>query len=77
MVGNLKAQGLQGVVRALPIDKIFLETDAPFMAPQDTDFKQSPPGLAVNVAWRIACLRSQSVHTVLDQTFKNAMAIYN
>ncbi len=66
------AKGLQDVVREIPIEKIFIETDSPFLAPQDKRGKENYPGYVKYIAQKIAELKKLTIEEVAAVTSKNA-----
>jgi TatD family hydrolase len=66
------AKNLAGTVKEVPIEKMFLETDAPFLAPQEKRGKENFPGYVKYVAEKIALLKGLSVKEVAAVTSKNA-----
>ena len=66
------AKGLQDVVREIPIEKIFIETDSPFLAPQEKRGKENYPGNVKYIAQKIAELKNLTLEEVAALTSKNA-----
>ena len=66
------AKSLDQTVKEVPIDKIFIETDAPFLAPQEKRGQENYPGFVKYVAYKIAELKNMSVAEVAAITSKNA-----
>ena len=66
------AKNLQDVVREIPIEKIFIETDSPFLAPQDKRGKENYPGYVKYIANKIAELKNLTLEEVATVTSKNA-----
>ncbi len=60
------------VVKEVPLKKIFIETDSPFLAPQVKRGKENYPGYVRYVAEKIAEIRNLSVEEIADITSKNA-----
>ncbi len=52
-----KAQNLREVARALPLDRLLVETDAPFLAPQPHRGKRNEPAYVAEVARSLASVR--------------------
>jgi TatD DNase family protein len=55
-----KAEGIQDVAATMPLDRLLVETDAPFLAPPPHRGKRNEPAFVVEVARRIARLRGTS-----------------
>ena len=66
------AKGLQDVVREIPIEKIFIETDSPYLAPQEKRGKENYPGYVKYIAQKIAELKNITIEEVAAVTSKNA-----
>ena len=66
------AKDLADVVKEIPIEKIFIETDSPYLAPQDRRGKENYPGYVKYVAQKIAGLKNISLEEVAAVTSKNA-----
>ena len=79
------AQGLGGVIHcysysremaAIPIEKIVLETDCPYMAPEPYRGKRNQSSYIRYVAEKIAELKEMSPEEVIAVTEKNARDLY-
>ena len=66
-----KSTALQEVVRQIPLDKILVETDSPYLAPVPYRGKQNQPKYVVEVAQYVADLKGLSLATVAAQTTEN------
>jgi TatD DNase family protein len=66
------AGDLLDVVREIPIEKIFIETDSPYLAPQDKRGKENYPGYVKYIAQKIAELKDLTLEEVAAATSKNA-----
>jgi TatD DNase family protein len=53
-----KAQNLRDVARDLPLDRLFIETDSPFLAPQGRRGKRNEPAFVAEVARTLANVRN-------------------
>lgn len=72
--GNLtypKNQYLQEAVKLLPLEKIVLETDCPFLPPQSIRGKRNEPSSVKEIAQFIAQIKGLSFAEVASQTTKN------
>lgn len=65
------------VASEVPLDRLLLETDAPYMAPVPFRGKRCDSSLIVYAAEKIAALRGMEVQTLLDVTAENARRFYN
>jgi TatD DNase family protein len=63
-------------VRATPMDKLLIETDAPFAAPVPNRGKRNEPAYVVDVAKKIALLKGLTVEEVGELTAKNAQTVF-
>lgn len=62
---------LQEVAQKIPLDRILIETDSPYLAPVPFRGKQNHPALVKYVAQALADLRGISYEEVAEQTTKN------
>jgi TatD DNase family protein len=60
------------VVRSLPLDRLLLETDSPYLSPQRHRGKRNEPGYVKLVAEKIADIREMMLVDVADVTTANA-----
>jgi TatD DNase family protein len=77
--GNLtypKSTVIQEVARQAPADRILVETDAPFLAPQPLRGKQNEPALIVHTAAFLADLRHISPQQIAEQTTANFYRLF-
>jgi TatD DNase family protein len=65
------------VVKNTPIDRIMIETDCPFMAPNPYRGKRNIPSFVVEVAKKIAEIKKIPLEKVEDKTTKNAIELFN
>lgn len=64
------------VVRYAPLEKILLETDAPYLTPLPFRGKRNEPLYVRYVAEKIAQLKGLSYSQVAEQTFKNTKGLF-
>lgn len=67
---------LPEVVKAAPRDMILIETDAPYLAPVPYRGKRNEPAYVVEVAKKLAELRSETLEEVAAYTTNNARNLY-
>lgn len=72
-----KNDSLREAARACPLDRILIETDAPFLAPQDHRGKRNEPAFMVETARRIADLKGISIKELSDAVSKNSETLFN
>lgn len=70
------AKKLKEVAAAVPIERILLETDCPYMAPEPYRGKRNQSGYLSYVAEQIAAIKGMPVEEVIEQTENNARAMY-
>jgi len=67
---------LQEVVRKLPLDRIILETDAPFLAPLPFRGKRNEPSYVRYTAEKVAQLKNKSLEEAAEQTTENTKNLF-
>lgn len=72
-----KALDLQEAAAKLPLDKLLVETDAPYLAPMPFRGRENTPAYTKFVVEKIAELRGISAAAVAQATYDNAMRIFN
>ena len=72
-----QAQDLREVVKATPLDRILIETDAPYLAPVPHRGKRNEPAFLPHIAEAVAQLKNVDLDTVIKQTTKNFYHLYN
>jgi TatD DNase family protein len=65
------AEMLRGVAKALPHDRVLIETDTPFLAPVPYRGKENEPAFVVKIAELLASLWEKPVDYVADVTTAN------
>lgn len=71
------ARKIPEVIREIPLDRIVLETDCPYLAPEPHRGKRNDSSFIPFIAQRIGEIIGISAQEVLDVTNKNARALYN
>lgn len=74
-VATFKNGGLDQVIPHISIDKLVLETDAPYLAPVPYRGKRNEPSYLPLVAQKIADWHQCDVSVVLEKTTQNAKAL--
>ena len=65
------------VVKFLPLEKILIETDSPYLTPVPFRGKPNRPEYVVYVAQKIADIKQVDVSEIIDATNKNAIRFFN
>lgn len=73
---TFKNGGVPEAIEAVPLDRIVLETDAPYLAPAPHRGKRNEPAYVRLVAERLAELRGLSLDTIAEQTTDNARTLF-
>jgi len=77
--GNItfpKADQIRAAAKEIPLDYIMIETDCPFLAPQDYRGKRNEPAYVVKVAEKIAELKGLPIEEVAIKTKENARKLF-
>ena len=64
------------VAKAIPLDRLLIETDCPYLAPHPFRGKRNEPGYVKLVAEEIARLKEISYEEVAEATMKNANTLF-
>jgi len=72
-----KAEELRETARALPLDRILIETDAPFLAPVPHRGRRNEPAYVVETARAIAEIRGVSLVEIGRQTSENFKRLFD
>ncbi|HWV63830.1 MAG TPA: TatD family hydrolase [Oxalicibacterium sp.] len=70
------AKDLQAVAREVPLDKMLIETDSPYLAPVPFRGKMNEPALVRHVAEFLATLKGVPVDEVAKQTTDNFFKLF-
>jgi TatD DNase family protein len=65
-----------GVAKEIPLDKMLIETDCPFLSPQVHRGKRNEPSYVSYVAEKIAEVKGVSAKSVADVTSANAIRLF-
>lgn len=76
--GNLtyKKSILPEVALQVPLERLLLETDAPFMTPMPHRGKRNEPAYAIHIAEKLAEIKKISLADVAQQTTANARGLF-
>lgn len=71
-----KSTHLKEAAKSVPMDRILIETDSPYLTPPPFRGRRNDPTKVYYVAEEIARLKGLPVETVIAQTRANALSIY-
>ena len=71
-----RSETIQEVARTVPLDRLLVETDSPFLAPPPHRGKRNEPAFVVEVARKVAALREVPVDEVGRASAANFRALF-
>ena len=71
------ADPLRSVAEIIPEDKILIETDSPFLAPEPKRGNRNEPAFVAYVAEKLANVRGTSTEEICRITYKNAVRLFS
>ena len=74
---NFKNSHLPEVAKGLPLDRILVETDSPYLSPVPYRGKPNEPGRTRFVAEKLAEIHNVSLDVIAKKTSENATALFN
>ena len=76
--GNLtyKKSALPEVAKQIPLERIMLETDSPYMTPAPHRGKRNEPAYTVHIAEKLAEIIGLSFAEICERTAQNAVALF-
>ena len=72
-----KSSLLKEVVRFVPLERMFLETDAPYLAPGNRRGERNAPAYLVELAQEVANLKNEPFDKICFETTKNAVKFFH
>jgi TatD DNase family protein len=72
-----KSQALRGLAKAVPLDRLCLETDAPYLSPEGFRGKRNEPKFVRLLAQTVADLRGITLEDVAKATTENAKKFFS
>ncbi len=70
------ARELQEVARAVPLERLLIETDSPYLAPVPHRGKTNEPGFVPKVAQKLAELKKVSVEEIAAASTSNFLNLF-
>lgn len=71
------ATELQQVAKKVPLDRMLIETDSPYLAPVPHRGKSNQPGYVCHVAEFISTLRGEPIERIAEQTTENFFTLFS
>ena len=71
-----KNSNLKSVLQQIPIDKILIETDAPYLSPSPYRGKRNEPGFIKYTAQKICEIKNISMQDLTNQLYKNTKSLF-
>ncbi len=71
------AKNLHDLAKEIPLSRILVETDAPYLAPVPNRGKRNEPAFTADTARFLANLRQESYDKICEQTSKNFFTLFN
>ena len=72
-----KSTNLQEVAKYTPLDRIFIETDSPYLSPEPKRGKKNEPSNVIYTGKKIAELKEISEEQLFKSTYNNAVRFFN
>ncbi|AWM39426.1 hydrolase TatD [Gemmata obscuriglobus] len=76
MVTYPSAQNLRDVAKEVPLDRLLVETDSPYLAPQPVRGKRNEPAHVAHTAALLAQVKGVSVAELEEHTTRNAKTLF-
>lgn len=67
----------EAILELVPMDKMLIETDSPYLTPEPFRGKRNNPSMVKLVAQRVSEVKKVPIETVTEITYKNANEIFN
>ena len=72
-----KAQDLRDVAKEVPLERLVIETDCPYLAPQPVRGKRNEPGYVAHTAAVLAEVKGVSFAELETHTTRNARTLFD
>jgi TatD DNase family protein len=75
-IGYPSSKSLHEVIKQLPMDKLLVETDCPFLPPQGKRGERNEPSYVVEAARELAIIKGLSLEAVANHTSENTKRLF-
>lgn len=65
------------IIKEIPLNRILIETDAPYLSPEPFRGKRNNSALVIHVAEKIAQIKEVALDLVITKTCQNALELFN
>ena len=72
-----KSNKLRNIIKDLPLDRLLIETDAPYLAPEPFRGKCNEPSYVIHTAKILADLKNVELDTIAEKTTENFNKLFN
>lgn len=72
-----KAQGIRDLLKDVPLERVLVETDAPYLTPEPYRGKSNEPAYVIETAKVLAELKEVSYGELCDQTTQNFLTLFS
>ena len=76
MVTYKSAQALRDIAARIPLERLLVETDSPYLAPVPVRGRRNEPANVVHTAACLASLRSIAPEALAERTTRNALSLF-
>ena len=71
-----RSQELRDVAAAVPLDRLLIETDCPYLTPEPYRGRRNEPAYVLHTAEAVAAARHQSLEALGQATTENACSLF-
>ena len=71
-----KANNLRDIVKSLPIDRLLVETDSPYLAPSPNRGKRNESAFIINIAEKLTEIYQVSIEEITNTTTNNSIEVF-
>ncbi len=75
-IGYPSSRALRGIIERLPLDRLMLETDSPFLPPQSKRGQRNEPSYVVEAARELAAIKGLPMEVIAEITTGNTRRLF-